>query len=118
MIAANSGQAEHQRQLSPQAFQILLSLSDRQLHGYAIIRDVRGRTGGRVNLTASTLYTAIKRMLRDGLIGESEKRPVPELDDERRNYYGITRKGARVLRCEAEWLEQVAAMARDKGVLA
>jgi DNA-binding PadR family transcriptional regulator len=106
------------KQLSPQAFQILLSLSDKQLHGYAIIRDVKGRTGGRVNLTASTLYTAVKRMLRDGLLEESEQRPVPELDDERRVYYGITTKGKRVLRREAQWLHEVAAMARQKGLLA
>ncbi len=106
------------QRISPQAFQILLSLSDRQLHGYAIIRDVRQRTEGRLDLTASTLYTAIKRMLKDGLIEESEERPVPELDDERRNYYSITSSGRRVLRKEAEWLAAVAGMARDKGVLA
>ncbi len=106
------------KQLSPQAFQILLSLSDKQLHGYAIIRDVKHRTTGRVTLTASTLYTAIKRMLREGLIEESEQRPVPELDDERRVYYGITAKGKRVLRREAQWLDEVAAMARRKGLLA
>ena len=103
--------------LSPQAFQILLSMSDKQLHGYAIIRDVKRRTGGKVRLTASTLYTAIKRMLHDGLIEESEERPVPELDDERRNYYSITAKGRRVLQTEAEWLAAVAGMARDKGVI-
>lgn len=34
---------------------ILLSLSDRDRHGYAIIQDVRQRTAGEVALTASTL---------------------------------------------------------------
>lgn len=106
------------KQISPQAFQILLSLSDKRLHGYAIIRDVKARTGGKVNLTASTLYTAVKRMLEDGLIEETDNRPVPELDDERRVYYAITRQGLRVLRNEARWLSDVAAMARDKGLLA
>ena len=103
--------------LSPQAFQILLSLADKQMHGYAIIRDVKQRTDGMLQLTASTLYTAIRRMLNDGLIEESEKRPVPELDDERRNYYSITRRGKQVLQREAEWLATVADMARDKGVI-
>ncbi len=104
--------------LSPQVFQILLSLADKQMHGYAIIRDVRGRTGGRMKLTASTLYTAIRRMSSDGLIEESEERPVPELDDERRTYYGITRRGRRVLQREAEWLAAVTGMAREKGIIA
>jgi DNA-binding PadR family transcriptional regulator len=103
--------------LSSQAFQILLSLSDRQLHGYAIIRDVRDRTGGQVKLTASTLYSALKRMLETGLIKESAKRPVPELDDERRRYYAITAAGKRALKREAERFDRLAAMARRKGVL-
>jgi len=98
-------------------FQILLAVSDKQLHGYAIIQDIKRRTDGKVTLTASTLYSAIKRMLGDGLIEESEERPVAELDDERRRYYGITTEGMRVLKREAEWLEQLTEMARAKRVL-
>jgi DNA-binding PadR family transcriptional regulator len=98
-------------------FQILLAVSDKQLHGYAIIQDIKRRTDGKVTLTASTLYSAIKRMLNGGLIAESEERPVPELDDERRRYYGITDEGMRVLRREALWLEQLTNMAREKQVL-
>jgi DNA-binding PadR family transcriptional regulator len=98
-------------------FQILLAVSDKQLHGYAIIQDIKQRTDGRMSLTASTLYSAIKRMLDAGLIKESEERPVVELDDERRRYYGITKEGMRVLRLEAEWLEQLTRMAREKHVL-
>src|SRR5262249_61090896 len=57
--------------LTPQAFQILLSLADgRDLHGYAIIGDVAERTSNEIRLTASTLYAAIKRMLDAGLIAE------------------------------------------------
>ena len=103
--------------MSTQVFQILLAVSDKQLHGYAIIQDVKRRTDGRVTLTASTLYSAIKRMLAAGLIEESEERPVVELDDERRRYYGITKEGMRVLRREAEWLEELTNMARAKHVL-
>ncbi len=107
---------EH-RPISAQVFQILLAVSDKQLHGYAIILDIKRRTDGRVTLTASTLYSAIKRMLASGLIEESEERPVAELDDERRRYYGISNEGMRVLRQEAEWLEQLTNMAREKHVL-
>lgn len=103
--------------MSAQVFQILLAVSDKQLHGYAIIQDIKRRTNGKVTLTASTLYSAIKRMLSAGLIEESEERPVPELDDERRRYYGITDQGMRVLRREAEWLELLTNMAREKRIL-
>ena len=103
--------------MSTQVFQILLAVSDKQLHGYAIIQDIKRRTNGKVMLTASTLYSAIKRMLDSGLIQESEERPVIELDDERRRYYGITNEGMRVLKREAQWLEQLTNMAREKRVL-
>ena len=63
--------------LSVPVFQILLSCSDSVLHGYAIIQDVRERTGGRVHLTASTLYGALKRLLADGLVEEQAAHPGP-----------------------------------------
>ncbi len=113
----SSNESTQRRPMSAQVFQILLAVSDKQLHGYAIIRDVKRRTDGKVTLTASTLYSAIKRMLTEGLIEESEERPVAELDDERRRYYGITDEGMLVLRREAEWLELLTNMARDKQVL-
>jgi len=109
--------ATEHKPISAQVFQILLAVSDKQLHGYAIIQDIKRRTEGRLTLTASTLYSAIKRMLASGLIEESEERPVVELDDERRRYYGITKEGMRVLKHEAEWLEQLTDMAREKHVL-
>ena len=106
-----------QKPLSPQVLQILLSLTGKQMHGYAIIRDVRERTDGAVKLTAGTLYCALRRMMEAGLIAESEKRPVPELDDERRRYYTLTADGKRALKAEAERSASFVAWAREKGVL-
>ena len=62
--------------LTVPVFQILLSLSDQDLHGYAIIQDIRARTAGEVTLTASTLYAAIRRLLDAGLVEELEERPA------------------------------------------
>jgi len=103
--------------LTVPVFQILLSLADRDLHGYAIIQDIRERTGGEVRLTASTLYAAIKRLLAGGLIEELDERPDPALDDARRRYYRITRFGRDVARHEAGRLERLTLMARDKHLL-
>ena len=103
--------------LTVPVYQVLLSLSDRDLHGYAIIQDIRSRTDGEVDLTASTLYAAVKRMLGAGLIEELEDRPAPELDDSRRRYYGITAEGREVLTAEARRLERSAQMAREKQIL-
>jgi len=102
--------------LSPQAFQILLSLaSGSELHGYAIIQDVRERTAGGMALTASTLYAAIKRMLDAGLIAEVEG--PRETGGAPRRCYRITRAGMATARREAEHLARTVEMARDKRLL-
>jgi DNA-binding PadR family transcriptional regulator len=98
-------------------FQILLSLVDEDLHGYAIIQDVAARTDGEVRLTASTLYAAVKRLLDTGWIEEVVQRPRPDRDDARRRYYRITRVGRAAARAEARRLERLAAMARAKRLL-
>lgn len=97
--------------MSPQVFHILLSLADQDLHGYAIVADISRRTGGRVVLTASTLYAALKRLLDEGLVEELER---PADDDPRRRYYRITRLGRAAGRAEATRLEELAQMAREK----
>jgi DNA-binding PadR family transcriptional regulator len=102
--------------LSTQVFQILLALVDEDLHGYAIIQDVAGRTGGEVRLTASTLYAAIKRLLESEWIEELARRPKFD-DDPRRRYYRLTALGRDVARAEARRLERMAAMAREKRLL-
>ena len=100
------------RPLGPQVFQILLSLADRDLHGYAVIADIRERTGGEMRLTASTLYAALKRLLDDGLI--EERAAKADDSDSRRRYYRLTRAGHAAGRAEAVRLEALAAMARER----
>jgi DNA-binding PadR family transcriptional regulator len=101
--------------LPPATFHILVALADEELHGYAIIQDVAARTGGEVRLGAGTLYRSIQRMLEQGLLEETQERPAPELDDERRRYYRITSFGAAVARAEARRLAQLVKLARAKG---
>ena len=103
--------------LTAPVFQILLSLVDAELHGYALIQDIARRTDGEVRLTASTLYAAVKRMVDAGLIEEVTRRPRPEADDPRRRYYRITKLGREAARAEARRLERLAAMAREKRLL-
>jgi DNA-binding PadR family transcriptional regulator len=95
---------------------VLLSLIGQDLHGYALIQDIRERTDGEVSLTASTLYAAVKRMLDAALIEEVLERPT-EQDDPRRRYYRITPAGHEAARAEARRIERIAAMARAKRLL-
>jgi len=101
--------------LTPVVLNILLALADEERHGYGIMLEVRERTGGRVRLGPGTLYGAIKRLKEGGIIEESEERPVPEADDERRRYYRLTGFGGEVLAAEVERLDGLVRAARRKG---
>jgi DNA-binding PadR family transcriptional regulator len=104
--------------LTVPVFHILVSLADRDLHGYAIIQDIAARTEGEVRLTASTLYAAIRRMLDAGMIDEvDDPRRASAGDDERRRYYRMTAYGREVARLEAARLERAAGLARAKRLL-
>jgi DNA-binding PadR family transcriptional regulator len=102
--------------LQPTTFHILLSLTDEERHGYAIILEVARRTQGELKLSAGTLYRSIQRMLESGLIIETRNRPAPEMDDERRRYYRITPLGKAVAEAEAGRLRDLLKMARLCGV--
>ncbi len=103
--------------MTPAVLNILLALADRERHGYGIMREVEGRSGGEVRLGPGTLYGSIKRMLTDGLIEESDERPDPEMDDQRRRYYRTTDFGRRVAGAEAERLASLVDTAREKKLL-
>jgi DNA-binding PadR family transcriptional regulator len=96
------------------AFHILVALAHQDRHGYGIIQDVEDRTGGTLRLSPATLYRSVQRMLEQGLIVETSERPAPDMDDERRRYYRMTRFGRQVALAEASRLEAVAAEARAR----
>lgn len=85
-------------------FEILLTLAEGEAHGYAIMRVVHERTGGRVRLLPGTMYRALDRLGERGLIVEASERPDSELDDQRRRYYRLTALGRAVASAEAERL--------------
>lgn len=88
-------------------FHILLALRDEEKHGYAIMRDVEALSDGAVKIGPGTMYGSIKRMLAGGLIEESDERPDPEMDDERRRYYRCTGLGEQVCHAEVERLTKL-----------
>jgi DNA-binding PadR family transcriptional regulator len=100
--------------LTPVSFQILVALADGEKHGYAILKEVARRTQGKVRLRAGTLYTALARLVDDGLVEESPERPDPALDDERRRYYRLSRHGRAVVAAEAERLAEDLKQVRAK----
>lgn len=103
--------------LTPAMFHVLLALAGDDLHGYAILKEVELRTGGKVRLSTGTLYGIIKRLLEDGLVAELRSRPAQSEDDERRRYYRLTQKGREVAAAEAERMDEVLSIARSRNLL-
>jgi len=98
-------------------FHILIALAGRDRHGYSIMQDVAARTEGKVQLSAGTLYSSIRRMLEQGLIEELAESPDPSNTDERRRYYRLTRFGKRVAAAEVERLNALVRQARETGLV-
>lgn len=100
--------------LKPDLFQILLALEECERHGYGIIKEVERSTDSQIRLEPSPLYRRLKRLLDSGIVEEADKRPVPELDDERRRYYRLTDHGRQLVAAEAQRLVKLAASDRIK----
>jgi DNA-binding PadR family transcriptional regulator len=104
-------------QLTLSMLHVLISLADGDKHGYAIIKEVAARTNGSFSLSPGTLYPVIRRLLEAALIEETDERPDPSLDDERRRYYRLSKRGRQAAVAEMERMEEVIAMGRSKNLL-
>ncbi len=106
--------------LSTQAFHILISLAERDQHGYGIMQDVAERTGGKLRLSAGTMYGAMKRLLEEGLISEvrEKQRPKTLAEDSRRRYYQLTALGRKAASAEVKRMKELTDYARACGLFA
>lgn len=89
---------------------ILKTLGLEPMHGYGISIRIEQMSKGVFRLNAGSLFLAIERLQRDGLIKGQWK---PTENNRRAKYYALTEKGHKRLSSESrEWARQVAAIAR------
>jgi DNA-binding PadR family transcriptional regulator len=103
--------------LTAAAFQILLVLAGGERHGYEIMIEIARESGGSLRLGPTTLYRTIRSLLEVGLIEETDERPDPQLDDQRRRYYRLTQAGQESARAETERLRRLVAVAETKPLI-
>lgn len=84
---------------SDPALFILVSLADREKHGYAMMEDIEATCG--VRLGPGTLYGALARLEKRGLV-------EPLISEERRKPYRITASGASALEARLRRIEDFA----------
>jgi hypothetical protein len=122
--------AEHRRAVAealpvrPRDFFVLLVLAGGELHGYGIMKGVERESRGSVRLEVGSLYRTLDRLLAAGLIEEAGADAAAAAataptaaDSERRRNYRLTSFGSRVMRAEAERLQEVVRMVQAKGLL-
>jgi transcriptional regulator len=89
---------------------VLKTLALEPVHGYGISVRIEQMSKGVFRLNAGSLFLAIQRMERDGLIDGEWK---PTENNRRARYYTLTAKGRKRLNNETrEWGRQVTAIAR------
>ncbi len=103
--------------LKPTMFEVLLVLTGGDRHGYSIVKEIEQRTAGELQIQPGNLYRTLRTMMQRGLIEESDRRPDPELDDERRRYFRITPFGVELAKAEASRMEKLVATARAHDLL-
>ena len=80
---------------------MLFIIAELPSHGYRIAKEIDARSGGYFKLTASTVYSALRRLEEDGLVLSSWQDAA---NSPRRRYYYLTEKGKEILRSKLnEW---------------
>jgi len=99
--------------LTEATFFILLSLAPAPKHGYAIMKEVRDLSNGRIKFSTGTLYGAIRRLLEQGWIKRVAD-PEPNPTDRERKAYSLTDKGRKVVNAEVERLKSLLSTAEQR----
>lgn len=98
-------------------FHILVAVAEEPRYGYDIAREIEQRSDGHIQPSIGSLYLAIQRLEKQGLVRESAERPEPARDDARRRYYRATELGRRVAAAEAQRLSDLLDMARERKLI-
>ena len=103
-------------ELTPIGFEVLLTLMQGPQHGYAIKLDIEARSDGDISLGSGTLYQAIHRLEREGLIAGA-KAARERADARRGRSYQILPAGRAAVREHLRRLDRVVAYARARRLL-
>jgi len=102
-------------ELTPIGFEVLLSLMAGPQHGYGIKLDIESRTEGEISLGSGTLYQAIHRLEREGLVAGSK--PGRSADARRGRTYDILPAGRTAVREHLRRMSRVVEYARARRIL-
>ncbi|MCP4426462.1 MAG: PadR family transcriptional regulator [Chloroflexi bacterium] len=108
---SNSTNFQEYLPLTEATFFIMLTLSPAPKHGYAIMKDTAALSNGRVQLSTSTLYGALKRLLMRDWIERVDDDGVE--NGRIRKAYSLTHLGRRILNAEIARMEALVIAAKQ-----
>lgn len=97
--------------LTEPSFWILTALAGERRHGYEILQQTVSASGGAAALKVTTLYAALERLEREGLIRADGDEIV---NGRARRYYVLSERGTDALSAAVLQLEARARAARDR----
>lgn len=104
--------------VTPVVLHVLLSLTDGEAHGYAIMQAIADRSRGAVKVAPGSLYFTLSRLLEADMIQAAEGVPDPDAEGPPRKVYAMTPFGRDVLRDEVARMADIVAFAKDRDLLA
>jgi len=93
-------------------FQILVSLADADMHGYAIVKQIEERSKGLSTPSTGSLYLAIARLLDGGLIAEPDA--GGDGGGRKKRVYCLSDLGRAVAQAESERLGALSRLAEER----
>jgi DNA-binding PadR family transcriptional regulator len=106
---------EHPIRVTPVVLHVLLTLAGGDAHAYGIMKDIEGRTGGRVSVGPGSLHYTLTRLQEAGLIEDAG--PPAAVDDARRKYFRLAAEGRRVLERELSVWADFVELARERDLI-
>ena len=102
--------------MNPRDYLVLFSLTAGERHGYGIVKEVESQSAGAVRMDPSNLYRSVKRLMKLGLVAESELQQDQD-SDERRRFYSLTPLGTAAVEAEARRLSQLTDAAKARKLI-
>ena len=89
---------------------LLFIIGELPMHGYRIAKELESRSSGYFRLTESTVYSALRRLEREGLLLSSWHQSA---NNQRRRCYKLTEKGHQVLAANLAELRKFSSAASE-----
>ncbi len=95
--------------MNPVDLQVLLVLVEGDSHGYGIVKEMRARTNGQIDMLPGNFYSVLQRLARAGLLAEVGLDHDSKAPGRPRRLYRLTDFGVRTAAAEAARLRDLLA---------